>query len=149
MSKLFLNFALGVALDGEDHFPLRNCQALLCHHFQLVRFHLLNFRTQEVLSSSLTSAFQRYLDFAVVKRLTRTSCVTLFRANVPTCWPDFLAFLLADLVFIRDALSVVADFRTNVTTGERFTTRSSTGDYVQVTGDISTDFLSTVASFFC
>merc|ERR1712004_839716 len=43
----------------------------------------------------------------------------------------------------------MANFRTSVATIERFAARSSTGNDLQMTRNIATDFLPAVASLFC
>lgn len=104
---------------------------------------------EKVLRTPLARAFQRDLNLAVVKRFARSSCVALFRANMSTSWPYFLALLLAVSILFRDAFSFVANFRTSVAAVERPAARASAGNDVQMARNISADFLPAVASLFC
>lgn len=121
---------------------------LLRHHLQLVRLHLFNLWAEEVLRSSLACALKWNFHLTVVKWLAWNSRVAFLRANVTTSWSYFLALLLANVIFASDTVSIVADFRASMAARKVFSTLSSTGNNVQVTRNISPNFLSTVTFFF-
>lgn len=121
---------------------------MLRHHLELVSLHLFNLWTKKVLRSSFACALEWNFNLAVVEGLAWNSSVAFFRANVTTSWPYFLAFLLTNVIFVSDTVSIMAYLRTSVATRKLFSALSSTRDNVQVTGNISSYFLSTVAFFF-